>query len=81
LERELRRQALSIIDGTGDVPAFVTFVLKDLCGFSESAGRWQRGSNVSTEWGRVAHYGRDHQAAPTLARAPKVAFFPSLFRQ
>jgi hypothetical protein len=53
-DRELRRQAVSIIDGSGDVPAFVTFVLKDVCAFSESAGRWQRGSNVSTEWGRVA---------------------------
>jgi hypothetical protein len=54
LDRELRRQAVSIIDGSGDVSAFVTFVLKDVCGFSESAGHWQRGSNVSTEWGRVA---------------------------
>jgi len=53
LEGELRRQGLRILQGNGDIPSFVAFVLKDICGFSESIGRWHRGSNVSSQWGRV----------------------------
>ena len=39
-ERELRKQASAILDGGGDAPAFVTFVLQRVCGFSESTGSW-----------------------------------------
>lgn len=53
-ERELRRMAAAIVDGSGDVPAFVTFVLQNVCGFSDTEGTWQRGSSVPAERGRVA---------------------------
>ena len=53
-ERELRRLATAVLDGSGEVPAFVSFVLRKVCGFSESAGTWQRGTTVPAEWGRVA---------------------------
>ena len=53
-ERELRRQTAAILDGSGDVPDFVTFVLGLVCGFAKAEGTWQRGSQVSPEWGRRA---------------------------
>ncbi|MCH7885489.1 MAG: hypothetical protein IIC01_09590 [Planctomycetes bacterium] len=53
-ERELRKRASAVLDGSDDVPAFVAFVLQKICGFSESAGSWLRGSQVPSEWGRVA---------------------------
>ena len=57
-ERELRKRAAAILDdGDGtpsDVSAFVSFVLQQVCGFTESTGGWQRGSQVPAEWGRVA---------------------------
>jgi hypothetical protein len=53
-ERELRRMAAAVADGSGDVPAFVTFVLQNVCGFSDTEGTWQRGSSVPAERGRVA---------------------------
>ena len=56
-ERDLRKRAAAILDGNGtpsDVSAFVSFVLQHICGFTESTGRWQRGPQVPTEWGRVA---------------------------
>jgi len=53
-ERELRRMAAAVVDGSGDVPAFVTFVLQNVCGFSDTEGTWQRGSSVPAERGRVA---------------------------
>ena len=30
------------------------FVLEDVCGFTDSRGAWQRGSNVGSEWSRRA---------------------------
>jgi len=53
-ERELRRMAATVADGSGDFPAFVTFVLQNVCGFSDTEGTWQRGSSVPAERGRVA---------------------------
>ena len=53
-EHTFRKQALAILDANGNVPAFVAFVLQRVCGFSESTGSWQRGNQVSSEWGRVA---------------------------
>ena len=57
-ERELRKRAAAILDdGDGkpsDVSAFVSFVLQQVCGFTESSGGWQRGPQVPAEWGRVA---------------------------
>jgi hypothetical protein len=54
LEQELRRQATGILEGSGDVPEFVTLVLQRVCGFSAEIGTWQRGSQVGSEWTRRA---------------------------
>jgi Eco57I restriction-modification methylase len=51
-ERELRRLASGVLDGSADVPEFVTFVLQVVCGFSADGGTWQRGAQVGGEWGR-----------------------------
>ncbi len=53
-ERELRRLAAGIQDNSGDVPAFVSFILENICGFTTENGTWQRGNSVPTEWGRIA---------------------------
>jgi hypothetical protein len=53
-ERELRRLAAGIQDNSGDVPAFVSFVLENICGFIAESGTWQRGNSVPAEWGRIA---------------------------
>lgn len=53
-ERELRRQAATLMDDSGEAAAFVAFVLEDLCGFTRSTGNWQRGTQVPSEWGRPA---------------------------
>ena len=52
LEQELRRQATGILEGSADVPEFVTFVLQRICGFSAETGSWQRGPQVGSEWTR-----------------------------
>jgi len=54
LEQELRRQAIGILEGSGDVPEFVSLVLQRVCGFSAETGTWQRGSQVGSEWTRRA---------------------------
>ena len=43
-----------MVDGSGDVAAFVSFVLREICGFHEATGTWQRGSAVPADWGRPA---------------------------
>ena len=53
-ERELRRRTSGMLDGSGDVATFVTFVLQHVCGFIEPTGAWQRGPQVPAEWGRVS---------------------------
>jgi hypothetical protein len=57
-ERDLRKRAAAILDaGAGksaDISAFVSFVLQQVCGFTEPTGRWRRGPQVPAEWGRVA---------------------------
>ncbi len=57
-ERDLRKRIGAILDAhdarTADVSAFVAFVLQQVCGLSEALGKWQRGSQVPPEWGRVA---------------------------
>jgi len=53
-ERELRRRASALLDGSGDVPAFVTFVLERVCGFGAGTGTWRRGTQIPPEWGRRA---------------------------
>jgi hypothetical protein len=57
-ERELRKRAGAILDDgdakSADVSSFVSFVMQQICGFTESAGSWQRGPQVPAEWGRVA---------------------------
>jgi hypothetical protein len=53
-ERELRRTASAVLDGSGDVPNFMTFVLENVCGFTDSNGNWQRGSSIGSDWGRRA---------------------------
>jgi len=53
-ERELRRQAGTLLDGGKDVADFVRFVLEEICGFTAANGSWQRGPQVGAEWGRRA---------------------------
>lgn len=53
-EEELRRQAAAFLGGTGQAAAFATFVLQHVCGFSESAGTWLRGSAVPATYARIA---------------------------
>ena len=57
-ERELRKRAGAILDDgdakTADVSSFVSFVMQQICGFTESTGSWRRGPQVPSEWGRVA---------------------------
>ena len=57
-EHELRRQTAAVVDGNGDVSAFVGYVLEKVCGLSFETGTWLRGSNVPAEWGRVAITGQ-----------------------
>ena len=55
---DLRKRVTALLDAgdvkTADVTAFVSFVLQQVCGLTESPGKWQRGSQVPAEWGRVA---------------------------
>ena len=37
-EQKLRRQVGTLLDGSADMPAFVTFVLDQVCGFSPDTG-------------------------------------------
>ncbi len=53
-EEELRRQAGTFLGGTGQAAAFASFVLQHVCGFSESAGTWLRGSAVPASYTRIA---------------------------
>jgi hypothetical protein len=53
-ERELRQRATGVLDGSANVPDFVSFVLETLCGFTADSGTWQRGSHVGAEWSRRA---------------------------
>lgn len=57
LEQELRRQASGILEGSPDsvdIPEFVSFVLKRVCGFSDETGTWQRGPQIGSSWTRRA---------------------------
>ena len=53
-ERRLRKLGGEVLNGRGDAPAFVAFVLESVCGFDASRGRWQRGSQVPASLGRRA---------------------------
>ncbi len=53
-ERELRRQAGLFLADAADMPAFVRFVLEEICGFTAANGHWQRGPQLGAEWGRRA---------------------------
>ena len=54
-ERELRKRVTALLDDeAADVSSFVSFVLQEVCGFGESNGSWQRGPQLSREWGRPA---------------------------
>jgi len=53
-QRELRRQVGLLLDSSADVSRFVTFVITEICGVDEAYGRWHRGPQVPTEWGRPA---------------------------
>ena len=50
-EHQLRRRA------TDEAPAFVKFVLEDVCGFDSGSGTWTRGTKVALEWSRRAPTG------------------------
>ena len=50
-EQQLRRRA------TDEAPAFVKFVLEDVCGFDSGSGTWTRGTKVGPEWSRRAPTG------------------------
>jgi len=49
-ERELRRQAGFLLDESADATGFVTFVLERVCGFDGDSGKWQRGTQIGSEW-------------------------------
>lgn len=51
-EKELRRHAGALLDGSADRAGFVRFVLEEICGFTAATGSWQRGPQVGAEWGR-----------------------------
>jgi len=53
-ERELRRLAGALLDNGANSTDFVRFVLEEICGFTAANGLWQRGTQVSAEWGRRA---------------------------
>ena len=53
-ERELRRQASAVLDGSADVPEFLSFVLKKVCNFSGDNGTWARGPQIGPEWSRTS---------------------------
>ena len=50
-EHQLRRRA------TDEAPAFVKFVLEEVCGFDSGSGTWTRGTKVAPEWSRRAPTG------------------------
>jgi hypothetical protein len=53
-ERELRKLAAKVLDENSGVSEFVVFVFEQICGFTVGAGSWQRGTQISAEWGRRA---------------------------
>ena len=57
-ERELRKRSAAMLDDgdakSADIADFASFVMRQICGFSESTGNWQRGPQVPPEWGRVS---------------------------
>ena len=53
-EEGLRQRVATLLDGSGDGPAFVTFVLESVCGFDHSSGTWQRGTQVPADLSRTA---------------------------
>ena len=53
-EQQLRQRGSAVLDGSGDVSPFVSFVLERVCGFGGAKGAWTRGSNVAPAWGRRA---------------------------
>lgn len=53
-EDELRRRVAITLDAGEHVSDFVSYVLRDICGFRETNGSWMRGSDVSSDWGRKA---------------------------
>jgi hypothetical protein len=77
-ERELRRLASGIVDGSGTIPDFVSFVLEKVCGFTAGNGTWQRGSHVEAEWGRRSVTGETVKPRQ-LWRGPKGAILPVFF--
>ena len=74
-ERELRRQAAAVLDGGGDLPDFVTFILGLVCGFAKAGGTWRRGSQIPAEWGRRAVTGETIKPRQ-LWRGPNGAIVP-----
>lgn len=53
-ERELRRLASAVLDGSADVQEFLSFVLQKVCNFSGDNGTWARGSQIGAEWSRTS---------------------------
>ena len=53
-EGQLRQRANAILEGSGDTPSFVAFVLERICGLDASTGTWARGNSVAPTWGRRA---------------------------
>jgi len=79
-ERELRRLAAAILDGSGQTPDFVRFVLEEVCGFTAGNGNWQRGSEVGAQWGRRAVTGETVKPRQ-LWRGNNHAALPVFFEQ
>lgn len=77
-QRELRRLAAAVLDGSANVPEFVMSVLGDVCGFKPGAGSWQRGPQVGPEWGRRTVTGETIKPRQ-LWRGPNDATLPVFF--
>ncbi len=75
IERDLRRLAAGLLDGNSEPAEFVTFVLERVCGFTATAGTWQRGASVDTAWSRRAITGETIRPRQ-LWRGPRGATLP-----
>ena len=74
-ESVLRKRANAVLDGSGDVPDFVTFTFEEVCGFRPPRGTWTRGNRVPAVESRRAVTGetvrpRQLWTGPRGARLP-----------
>ena len=74
-ESVLRKRANAVLDGSGDLTNFVTFIFEEVCGFRPPRGTWTRGNRVPAVESRRAVTGetvrpRQLWTGPRGARLP-----------